>query len=81
MARIATTVSPPTKFHGFRNFDDRDLPGSVEGTENPSQEKATTRLRFISPDSCASSLSDRATSTGLLGNSTVTAPLPARFCG
>ena len=35
MARIATAVSPADEVHGFRNFDDRDLLGFVDGTENP----------------------------------------------
>jgi porphyrinogen peroxidase len=35
MARIASVVSPADEVHGFRNFDDRDLLGFVDGTENP----------------------------------------------
>jgi len=35
MARIGTVVSPADEVHGFRNFDDRDLLGFVDGTENP----------------------------------------------
>jgi putative iron-dependent peroxidase len=35
MARISTAVSPADEVHGFRNFDDRDLLGFVDGTENP----------------------------------------------
>ncbi|HEY2352426.1 MAG TPA: Dyp-type peroxidase [Candidatus Acidoferrum sp.] len=35
MARIAAVVSPADEVHGFRNFDDRDLLGFVDGTENP----------------------------------------------
>jgi putative iron-dependent peroxidase len=35
MARIGGVVSPADEVHGFRNFDDRDLLGFVDGTENP----------------------------------------------
>ncbi|MGA7382082.1 MAG: Dyp-type peroxidase [Terriglobales bacterium] len=35
MARIADAVSPADEVHGFRYFDDRDLMGFVDGTENP----------------------------------------------
>jgi porphyrinogen peroxidase len=35
MARIGNAVSPIDEVHGFRNFDDRDLVGFVDGTENP----------------------------------------------
>jgi putative iron-dependent peroxidase len=35
MARIGSVVSPADEVHGFRNFDDRDLLGFVDGTENP----------------------------------------------
>jgi porphyrinogen peroxidase len=35
MARIAGAVSPVDEVHGFRYFDDRDLLGFVDGTENP----------------------------------------------
>jgi len=35
MARIAHAVSPVDEVHGFRYFDDRDLVGFVDGTENP----------------------------------------------
>jgi porphyrinogen peroxidase len=35
MARIADAVSPVDEVHGFRYFDDRDLIGFVDGTENP----------------------------------------------
>ena len=36
MARIANAVAPVDEVHGFRYFDDRDLLGFVDGTENPS---------------------------------------------
>src|SRR5271167_1963729 len=35
MARIGDAVSPMDEVHGFRYFDDRDLMGFVDGTENP----------------------------------------------
>ncbi|MGP8270618.1 MAG: Dyp-type peroxidase [Terracidiphilus sp.] len=35
MARLGDTVSPADEVHGFRYFDDRDLLGFVDGTENP----------------------------------------------
>jgi porphyrinogen peroxidase len=41
MARIADAVSPVDEVHGFRYFDDRDLMGFVDGTENPRGQAAT----------------------------------------
>ncbi len=35
MARIGNVVSQADEVHGFRNFDDRDLLGFLDGTENP----------------------------------------------
>jgi porphyrinogen peroxidase len=35
MARIGSAVSVVDEVHGFRYFDDRDLLGFVDGTENP----------------------------------------------
>jgi porphyrinogen peroxidase len=35
MARIGDAVTPADEVHGFRYFDDRDLIGFVDGTENP----------------------------------------------
>ena len=35
MARIGDAVTPVDEVHGFRYFDDRDLIGFVDGTENP----------------------------------------------
>jgi len=40
MARIGCAVSPVDEVHGFRYFDDRDLMGFVDGTENPRGEAA-----------------------------------------
>jgi porphyrinogen peroxidase len=35
MARTGNAVSPVDEVHGFRYFDDRDVIGFVDGTENP----------------------------------------------
>lgn len=35
MARIGSVVTTVDEVHGFRYFDDRDLIGFVDGTENP----------------------------------------------
>jgi putative iron-dependent peroxidase len=40
MANIGAAVSPVDEVHGFRYFDDRDLIGFVDGTENPRGEAA-----------------------------------------
>ncbi len=40
MARIGDAVSQVDEVHGFRYFDDRDLLGFVDGTENPSDQAA-----------------------------------------
>jgi putative iron-dependent peroxidase len=40
MARIGDAVLPVDEVHGFRYFDDRDLLGFVDGTENPRGESA-----------------------------------------
>ncbi|HEY1657338.1 MAG TPA: Dyp-type peroxidase [Candidatus Sulfotelmatobacter sp.] len=40
MARIGAVVSPADEVHGFRYFDDRDLIGFVDGTENPTGQEA-----------------------------------------
>ena len=40
MARLADAVSPVHEVHGFRYFDDRDLIGFVDGTENPTGQPA-----------------------------------------
>src|SRR5579863_7881765 len=41
MARLGDAVSPADEVHGFRYFDDRDLVGFVDGTENPRGAAAT----------------------------------------
>jgi porphyrinogen peroxidase len=40
MARLDEAVSPVDEVHGFRYFDDRDLIGFVDGTENPTGQAA-----------------------------------------
>ena len=40
MARLAGAVSCVDEVHGFRYFDDRDLIGFVDGTENPTDQAA-----------------------------------------
>jgi porphyrinogen peroxidase len=40
MVRIGDAVSPADEVHGFRYFDDRDLMGFVDGTENPTGQEA-----------------------------------------
>jgi putative iron-dependent peroxidase len=46
MARIGDAASPADEVHGFRYFDDRDIIGFVDGTENP-QEQAAMEAVFI----------------------------------
>ncbi len=41
MTRLGDAVSPADEVHGFRYFDDRDLIGFVDGTENPTGQAAT----------------------------------------
>ena len=40
MARLGDAVTPVDEVHGFRYFDDRDLIGFVDGTENPTARAA-----------------------------------------
>jgi porphyrinogen peroxidase len=40
MARLQGAVSPVDEVHGFRYFDNRDLLGFVDGTENPTAQGA-----------------------------------------
>jgi putative iron-dependent peroxidase len=40
ITRLGDTVSPVDEVHGFRYFDDRDLLGFVDGTENPTGQAA-----------------------------------------
>ena len=40
MARLGNAVAPVDEVHGFQYFDDRDLIGFVDGTENPTDRAA-----------------------------------------
>ena len=40
MANLGGAVSPADEVHGFRYFDNRDLIGFVDGTENPTGQAA-----------------------------------------
>jgi len=40
MGRLGDAVTPVDEVHGFRYFDDRDLVGFVDGTENPTAQTA-----------------------------------------
>jgi len=40
MARLGNAVFPVDEVHGFRYFDNRDLVGFVDGTENPREQAA-----------------------------------------
>ena len=44
MARLGDAVSPADEVQGFRYFDDRDLLGFVDGTENPRGEAAVAAV-------------------------------------
>ena len=50
MARLAGTVIPCDEVHGFRYFDERDLIGFVDGTENPSGPAAAAAAIVASQD-------------------------------
>ena len=50
MARIGSVVSPADEVHGFRFFDDRDIIGFVDGTENPRNEAAMEAVLIGSED-------------------------------
>jgi putative iron-dependent peroxidase len=39
-ARLGAAVAPVDEVHGFQYFDDRDLIGFVDGTENPADQEA-----------------------------------------
>jgi len=40
LARLGNAVSPVDEVHGFQYFDDRDVIGFVDGTENPTGQEA-----------------------------------------
>jgi putative iron-dependent peroxidase len=52
MARLGDAVSPVDEVHGFRYFDDRDLIGFVDGTENP-REQAAIEATIIGDEDAA----------------------------
>jgi putative iron-dependent peroxidase len=49
MTRLRGAVSPVDEVHGFRYFDDRDLIGFVDGTENPTGQDAV-EATIIGPE-------------------------------
>ena len=49
-ARLGDAVSPLDEVQGFRYFDDRDLMGFVDGTENPRAAAATDAVRIGAED-------------------------------
>ena len=49
MARLGEAVSPVDEVHGFRYFDDRDLIGFVDGTENPTARTAIDAA-YVGPE-------------------------------
>ena len=52
MARVGDAVEPVDEVHGFRYFDDRDLVGFVDGTENPRGDAAAEAV-FIGEEDAA----------------------------
>lgn len=50
MARLEAAVSPVDEVQGFRYFDDRDLLGFVDGTENPRGDEAVDAVLIDSED-------------------------------
>jgi putative iron-dependent peroxidase len=52
MARLGDAVSPVDEVQGFRYFDDRDLLGFVDGTENP-RGKAVLDAVFVAEEDLA----------------------------
>jgi porphyrinogen peroxidase len=50
MARLAGAVSPADEVHGFRYFDDRDIVGFVDGTENPTDQTAIDAVHIGAED-------------------------------
>src|SRR5271155_4379729 len=51
MARLEHSVSPADEVQGFRYFDDRDLIGFVDGTENPRGQAAVDAVLVGAEDS------------------------------
>ncbi len=52
MTRLGDAVSPVDEVHGFRYFDDRDLIGFVDGTENPTGQTAVDAV-LVGPEDAA----------------------------
>jgi len=52
MTRLGDAVSPADEVHGFRYFDDRDLLGFVDGTENPRGDAAADAV-FVGEEDAA----------------------------
>ncbi len=50
MERVGTAASTVDEVHGFRYFDDRDLMGFVDGTENPRDQEAIDAALITSED-------------------------------
>src|SRR5580658_2420340 len=50
MVRLADAVSPVDEVQGFRYFDDRDLLGFVDGTENPTGQIAIDAVHIGAED-------------------------------
>jgi putative iron-dependent peroxidase len=50
LARLEDTVTPADEVHGFRYFDNRDLLGFVDGTENPRGEEALDAILIGAED-------------------------------
>jgi porphyrinogen peroxidase len=52
MTQLGDAVSPVDEVHGFRYFDDRDLIGFVDGTENPTGQTANDAA-YVGPEDAA----------------------------
>jgi len=52
MIKLGDAVAPVDEVHGFRYFDDRDLMGFVDGTENPTG-RAAVDAAYIGPEDAA----------------------------
>jgi putative iron-dependent peroxidase len=50
LARLGNAVTPVDEVHGFRYFDNRDLLGFVDGTENPRGEEAIDATLIAAED-------------------------------
>jgi putative iron-dependent peroxidase len=49
MAKLGDAATPVDEVHGFRYFDDRDLLGFVDGTENPTAQAAIDAA-YVGPE-------------------------------